>query len=380
MPPRAYQLFAEGKALGTDFNGPRRQEGIEKLQELVNTYPKYAVGYGELAASYREQFRTSRDPAILALARANARHALTLNSDSGIALLSSAEVATDSGHPDEALAYLEKILARDPHDPDALMFRATVYREKNDAAGEKRAFRQILESRPNYWRAYNDLGRFQTREGDYTGAIESFTMATRVAPNVCLPLTNLASLYQLTGKAEQAQEAFEKSISIFPTADAYTGLGNLALSAKKYQQALTVYQSALKLEPRNHDLYHDVGDCQTMLGQTEASKESFRKASELLSEELKINPTDGSDWMVLSLYHAKIGAKEEALADIARADKRDATDGGSLLMKAQTYAVLGYKEEASKFIQRSLLRGTTAEEIDMAIDLRGIPFKASSDK
>jgi tetratricopeptide (TPR) repeat protein/class 3 adenylate cyclase len=372
MPPRAYQMLAEGKALEADFNGSHRAEGIQKLQELVNTYPSYAVGYGELAAAYIEQFRTSREPADLGLAEANAKRALQINPDSGSGLLSSAKAASNSGKPDVALGFLQRLLSRDPHNPDALLYRADVYREKGDYTGQLSAYQEIIDLRPNYWRAYNDRGLLLEEKALYENATENFQMAVQVAPGVSMPLTNLGDLYLETDQTDLARAAFQKSISIFPTANAYAGLGTIAFGRKDYAHALDAYSRALKLTPRSYDLYRDIGDCQTMLGQTAASTASFKQAAILLTDELKLIPWNGARWMLLSLYHAKIGATDEAYRDIRIAEEHGATSVDALLTKAQALAVLGHHEDALKLLLDCVEQGVSPADIALAVDLTSV--------
>ncbi len=372
MTSEAYQLLVEGRRLVEEPNGAGLESGLEKLQQLVNTYPRFALGYAELAQAYLVKFKDARDPALLELARQNAQRALRLNPDSARAMLAQAKYDVFIGQIDAALSQLGAVLKLDPMNPDALLYKAYILRAQNRFAEEETVYRQIVAGRPNYWLAYNELGFVLKREAKYADAIQAFSTASQIVPKVAMPLTNLGMLYLETAQNAQAKETLERSIALFPDPIAFIGLGDLAFESGDYKQAILRYSKAHELRPKDHSTLRDLGDCYTVLHQPDKAKDAFTQAATLLAHELEINSRAGSNWMTLSFYHAKMGDFQQAQKDIEAAETRGATDIESQLTKAQTVAVMGRREDALRLVLNCLDRGIAPANIELAVDLKDV--------
>jgi tetratricopeptide (TPR) repeat protein/class 3 adenylate cyclase len=372
MSPEAYQLLAEGRRLIEEPNGVGLDNGIEKLQQLVNNNPRFAVGYAELAHAYLAKYAVVRDSAILELVRENAQRALRLNPDSARAMLAQAKYDVDTGQVDSALTQIAALLKLDPLNPEALLYKAYLYRTLNRLQEEEAVYRQIATNRPNYWLAYNELGFVLKREANYRDAIQAFSTASQIAPKVAMPLTNLGMLYLETGQNAQGKETLEHSITLYPDPNAYVGLGDLAFEAGDFKQAIPRYSKAHELRPTDHSILRDLGDCYTTLNQPDKSREAFTRAAAQLAGDLDVNSRSGANWMVLSFYHAKMGDFTRAQHDIETAEQRGANDVESQLTKAQTLAVMGRREDALRLVLNCLDRGISPANVALAVDLKDV--------
>ncbi len=66
-----------------------------------------------------------------------------------------------------------------------------------------------------------------------------------------LPVNKLGVLYAKYGVYDKAEENFRASLKRKETAAAYVNLGNILLIKKDYKGAVTAYQSAMRLDPKN---------------------------------------------------------------------------------------------------------------------------------
>src|SRR5918912_1439150 len=70
------------------------------------------------------------------------------------------------GKPDQAIALLQTVLRRDPKSADAHNWLGVAYLQKNSLSDAEREFRRAIELRPDFVRAYNNLGSTLAQAGD----------------------------------------------------------------------------------------------------------------------------------------------------------------------------------------------------------------------
>ncbi|HEY0795440.1 MAG TPA: protein kinase [Acidisarcina sp.] len=368
----AFVAFSQAEQAADQPNNAGLDAAIQKYVECLNLEPHFHLGYAKLSITYIHKYHWDPDPGLLDLARENSEKAQNGKATSTTALLSRALVYLYSGETDQAMTYFPKALKADPGNPDVLLYRAQAFQDLNRWADAEKAYREILDLRPNYWMANNELGFMLWKQAKYKEAAQAFDRAAMVAPSVALPLANLGTMYMEMGKHDQAIDALQQSIKRSPNADAYRNLGDMTWSDGNYKGALEYYRQSAALDPKFHLTWRDIADCYAILGQPSLVLPSYAKAASLLSDELAANPRNSSDWMTLAFYHAKLGASTAALDDIRNAEHRGASDVESQFMKVQALALLGKKEEATKLLLICMDRGLSPVEVDLAIDLKDI--------
>lgn len=368
LSPEAYREFTEAEFLANEPNNAGLDAAIEKYESVLAIAPKFSLAYAEIAIAYVRKFVQSGGRPCLDLAERNANLALD-NPRSVRALLSKALVCSYTGKTKEALEYFDAALKLDPENPDVLLYKAHTFRDLNRPKEEEQAYRDLLKVRPNYWLAYNELGWILWRQARYEEAKAAFEAASATAPAVALPIANLSSMYMDLGKFDDAVAAAQRSLAKYPNATAYLNLGDIAFSRGNYRDALSQYEKAAELSPKNHVTQRNIGDCYAMFGQKSMVRVHYAKAAELLADDLKTNPQGGFNWMTLAFYHAKTGDYEAAKADLAKAAAQGASDVESQLTKAQALMLLGKREDALAIVLNCLDKGLSPGEIDAALDL-----------
>ena len=185
-------------------------------------------------------------------------------------------------------------------------------------------------------------------------------------------MANLAQTYQQLGRRADARAALNESLKRAENEDAYLALGDLDFEDGRYTEALKDYRDAGKLDPTDHLIQRNMGDCYTMLGNAAMAKECYGRAAQLLSAVLEASPQDGFGWANLAYYHAKVGDRAGAETDMAKSRACEANDVASRFMIAQALDVLGRKAEALKTLLWCMDKGLSTADINLAVDLKDL--------
>ena len=372
IPPEVFQAFSEAEQKVNEPNGAGLQQAIDEYQHVLDLDGHFALAYARLAIAYMKQYYVTREPANVDLASKNAASALFYNPHSAVGLMSQALVYVYQGKSALALEYFGKAQQADPGNPEVLYHKAWAYGQQGRLAEAEQAYRDILAERPNFWPAYNNLGVILTRQARYREAAKAFAAAGAAAPKVALPMANLAQTYQQLGRRADARAALNESLKRAENEDAYLALGDLDFEDGRYTEALKDYRDAGKLDPTDHLIQRNMGDCYTMLGNAAMAKECYGRAAQLLSAVLEASPQDGFGWANLAYYHAKVGDRAGAETDMAKSRACEANDVASRFMIAQALDVLGRKAEALKTLLWCMDKGLSTADINLAVDLKDL--------
>lgn len=150
---------------------------FERLQRQIRLVPNS----GEL------QFllgQTHRARGHLAHAETAYLKALDLQPDLFSPYLSLAEVYTQKGNDDQALAKLEGALRVNPHSPPALMLSGVLYERKGDFSRAQKAYEKVLAVNPRFAPAANKLAYLLAAHGgDNEKALQWAQRAKEAAPD-----------------------------------------------------------------------------------------------------------------------------------------------------------------------------------------------------
>jgi tetratricopeptide (TPR) repeat protein len=111
-------------------------------------------------------------------------------------LLEKAAIYMKSGRLTEALQVLEKVLAMDPNNADALMYRSTIYVSSGRNLDQAIHDLQLLRDRaPDSTNVRSELAEADLQKGDEDGAIRELETVVRMQPTKREAILRLAQLY-----------------------------------------------------------------------------------------------------------------------------------------------------------------------------------------
>jgi serine/threonine protein kinase/tetratricopeptide (TPR) repeat protein len=369
----AFTAFQSAEALMKQQNDAGLNGATEKYKEAVEADSHYALAHAKLALAYCRLAALRHDGGALELARGNAQLSITINPNLAEGHLAMAFVFEDTGHEDEALREIAKALASDPSDPRTLVWQAQIYRRLNRWADAEKTFRRVLNERPNYWLAYNELGVTLSHQGKYSEALDAFLAASAAAPGSSLALTNIGDCYLQLGRFSDATEYFQKSFAVKPNALAAVNIATTLRAQGKVNEGLPFALKAVDLDPGDDWNWMELADCYSSLpNRQKAARDAYQRAATEVERHLLTDKSDGAAWMQLTLYHAKLGAHEDAWSAIQKAETLGANDMESQLCKVRILEVLGRRDDALAAIKSCFERGATDAQVSSISDLRSL--------
>jgi len=207
----------------------------------------------------------------------------------------------------------DRLLAADADNVAALFLTSLIDHEQGDHRAAIDRLRRVLQLRPRYAEAHNNLGNALAAAGQLAQAESSFRQALRCKPQYAEALNNLGNALRDQGKLDDAIDAFQRAWQLRPDyAECHNNLGIALARQKKFGEAIQSYRRALALKPTFAEPQNNLGIVLAASGQAEKAVEAFRWAIDL-----KPGYVDALANLALTLVD--LGRLDEAIAAYRRA-------------------------------------------------------------
>jgi tetratricopeptide (TPR) repeat protein len=187
---------------------------------------------------------------------------------------------------DKAFEYINNALKINSRYRQAYQLKGSIYRALGQTDLMKSSYETAVQQDPEFYEGYLMLGAIYQEEQSPL-CIEYFTTASKIKPNEPEAKYSLAYSKQHFGKEEDAAQLYRemsKDTSDYYASQAWFQLGHMKqfrygdIDSAKY-----FYTEAIKVEPKFHQAYHNLGICYDREGDKTNALRSFSKA-------LKHNP------------------------------------------------------------------------------------------
>ncbi len=194
------------------------------------------------------------------------------------------------GERDRAREVFEGLLKDNPSHEVSLSMLGTMYFEdginKNDKESLKRSVElneKLVSFRPESPKALRSLALSYYQLGDTLKALSVFQTAMNKNPNDIDLILNYGKILYETGKKEEAESYFKKSLEISP--DNKPALRTLArfyvIDLRDFIRGLEVLNRLVQLETDSPEIWELIGICQANLQNKDGAEEAFKKAESL---------------------------------------------------------------------------------------------------
>ncbi|MCK7594646.1 tetratricopeptide repeat protein [Pseudomarimonas salicorniae] len=261
------------------------------------------------------------------------------------------------GWTDRAEAQLERARAIAPAEVDVYLELGRL-RSRQDREQEAEAsFLRAVDLKRNDWRTHDALATFYYRNERYREALQSYTMVTRLAPDIATAFSGAGAAHWMLGEVDAAGAAWERSLALKPSRQAFTNLGLRYYYAGRFEEAADMQRQALELAPDDHRVWGRLAESLRFLAEGEGeSLAAYRRAAELAEGRLRIDASDWSTQGLLGLYRLFAGERESGMRLLHEAVSGSGRSAETLYYQAIGRVQFGDAEGALDALEEALAK------------------------
>jgi Tfp pilus assembly protein PilF len=178
-----------------------------------------------------------------------------------------------AGFVDEALPYLQRVLAHTPENPRVLVLVGQIHFQGQRFDEAEKYFRQAHALNPSSGTAMLGLASVAEKRNDLEGASSWYAKALQAEPQSAEAANRLGLAMAKQGRTEQARAYFEQAIaSRRDYSDAINNLGVLYTNEGKVNDAIAAFQYGIQATPDEDILYLNLGRLYVKLEQTDKAR------------------------------------------------------------------------------------------------------------
>ena len=167
---------------------------------------------------------------------------------------------------------------------------------------------QLIETDPNRWEFYQNLGTIQANQTHYQEAAESFGKGAEVAlkllPSAADPAQMKSSIgdlyvsegdaYNRMGKLDQALATYAKAAEISPKpGNAHFHACNGLYNNGRAKEAIAECEQAIAADPAQWEFYQVLGGAESAQGKAEDALQTYEKGADAAKKALEAQPDSG---------------------------------------------------------------------------------------
>jgi tetratricopeptide (TPR) repeat protein len=216
------------------------------------------------------------------------------------------------GKGEEAVRVLEEGYKKSGRSGAVLAALIQAYINQKRADQALKTCESWIAKNPKEAFGYDLLGGIRVAQNAYPEAETAFAKATDLRPAWPEPRNNLAKIYLVQGKREEAVKTLEEGLQQNPqNGEAYLILGQLYSEADRHKEAKAVYSRALKAYP---NLWPAANNLAFLMCEYPDSPKDLEKALELATKAHELKPDDPAVIDTLGWVYYKLGDSERSLA------------------------------------------------------------------
>jgi tetratricopeptide (TPR) repeat protein len=311
--PQAFEEYAQAREYmrSPDLTGSI-DHAIGLLQRAVERDSSFVLAHAGLAEAYWQKYLSTRDNAWTDKARASALDAIRLDPDDPIVRYTLALIYRGMGRRDDALSEVTRAIGLQPSNDDLYRLRGRLHADAGQQDLALSDLNVALSLRHGYWENHQAVGLTLFGAGRYMEAAQYFQRVTELRPSSASAYQALGTAYHAANQIPPALAAYEKAISIAPSANTYSNIGKLHYDTGRFDDARRAFEESIRIQPKAPVTHRNLGDTLQRLGLTGRARASYESAIALAAETLKVNPTSLGAISLQALCHAKLGNGPEA--------------------------------------------------------------------
>ena len=231
---------------------------------------------------------------------------------------------------DKTIAACRKALSIAPQTVEAYKILGNALQKQGKTLEAMGYYAQALEIDPSLAEVHANLGSLYAKEQQWSEAISYYQKAIAIKPNFVGAYRNLAKVWQSMGETQSALSCLFQVLSLEPdkaSAQEHLDLGNKLLEYCQYQEGITCYRRAIRLQPDWPPVYQKLADALVTQGEWQEATRYYRKTLQLQ----KLRTEEKNEDIVSPLKHDgnKLITQQSSPGQLVKAEKK-----GALVLQA----------------------------------------------
>jgi tetratricopeptide (TPR) repeat protein len=250
---------------------------------------------------------------------------------------------------------LLKAIAISPTEVDAYIELGEIYSAQKKFDNAEASFLRAIDLKRNYWKAYESLANFYYTKEQYSDSANTYEIVARLTPDSSKGYLGKGSAYWMLGDTKRALQAYERSLELNPSRQAYTNLGMFYYYAGQFEQAVGMQLKALEFAETDHRVWGRLAESYRFIpAQESESQYAYKRAAELARDNLQINKKDWHTRAILGLYLVHLGEQAEGMNLLEVAIEQSQQNPEILYFKALAVLQEDDTEQAIKLLEEAI--------------------------
>jgi serine/threonine-protein kinase len=217
------------------------------------------------------------------------------------------------------------------------------------------------------------LGVYFYNHGRYAEAERSFVQARNLAPDSYRAWYRLGALYLQTGRLNEAEAAWMRSLALKPNGVAYNNLAALYFDQERYAEAAHMMEKSVEIGPATVAMLASLARAYSHVpALAPKAPAAVEQARALAAKALAVNPRDADTHADLGLLLAEAGDRQAAGKEIETALNLAPASSAVLFRAIMAYEAIGRREDALAAWHRLAKSGSLAQEIRHRPELKAL--------
>jgi tetratricopeptide (TPR) repeat protein len=356
----AYQHYLHGRyALRNRRNSEAVRTAIGFFEKAIQEDPHFALAYVRLSDACRAMYRATKDSLWINRSFEAAYKAQSLSDDLPEIHLALGDIYRQVGQSKEAVAEYEKARKLSPSSDVPWLRLGKTYENAGQPVDAIDAYMKATQQNPYSLVNRIELGAAYFNFHDYEKALAQFRIVIDLDPGNYEGYMNTGAVHLAQGEWKESIRDFETAIARDDApddADIHTDLGTAYFYMKRYADSVKENEKAVSIRANDYVLVGNLADAYRW-AESKFARETYQKAIELASEQLKINPKDTDVLGNLALFYAKSGNLTKAANFIRQARVIDPSQSDLMYYEATIRMLAKENAEALRCLRLALENG-----------------------
>ena len=376
----AYIFYLQGRErLNSSLDNDVTKTAVQLFEKAIGIDPAFSRAYAGICEAHLRLYEMAYDTEEFEHARKACEEASKLDAGlNGETYLAMGRLYRYRGSEwhEQADQLLSRAINTFPSNPDAYIELGELRVVQNRIDEAEPLFLRAVDLKRNYWKAHEALAGFYYSNEEFQKAVNAYEVASSLAPDVASVFGGKGAAYNMLGDIQSARTAYERSLELKPSRQAYTNTGLMFYYAGQFEDAAEMQKRALELAPDDHRVWGRLAEsCRFVPGREVESTDAYRRAIQLARENLDINANDWRTRGLLATYLVHSGEFEMALEQAKQALSESQRNREALYYLALVQTVAGLTEDALSTLEETVegdeqYRKFVADDPDMQV-LRG---------